>query len=116
MNFVLDFELFSKPEWIKDKGSGIINVTNFNLSLHLEPFNKDGKLQFDFADAVIEIENYGIEFKGTSDFSKALSIVLNNFKSFFKNEVVNILGRKLTKSFEDSMNNLLFTGPSMIPL
>ena len=44
LNFKLDFEMFSKPEWIKDKGVGEISLSNFNLSVHLIPSSNKGKL------------------------------------------------------------------------
>ena len=45
-----------------------------------------------------------MNFKGTSEFSKAAEIVLNKFKDFFKNEIVNILSRKMIKSIELMLN------------
>jgi len=45
-----------------------------------------------------------------------LTLILNSFKSFFKKEVVNILARKIAKSFEDSFNNLLYGEQSIIPI
>jgi hypothetical protein len=116
LNFELLFDLYSKPDWIKDNGVGVINITNFNISIHLKPYNKNGKLQFDFSDAIIAVENYSADFKGTSDFSKALTLILNSFKSFFKKEVVNILARKIAKSFEDTYNAILYSGPSVISI
>lgn len=39
---------------------------------------------------------------------------MKSFKNFFKNEVANILGRKISKTFEDSLNAMLYNGPSIL--
>jgi len=36
-----------------------------------------------------------------------MQLIVNKFKSFFKEELVNIVARKLTKSVEESINNYL---------
>jgi hypothetical protein len=41
--------------------------------------------------------------------SKAVEIVFNSFKSFFKNELANMLAWRMAKSVEDSMNTLMLT-------
>lgn len=116
LNFALDFDLYSKPEWIKDKGVGKIDISNFNISLHLTPFNNNGKFQIDFSDVIIDVSNYTANFTGQSDFSKALTMLLNSFKSFFKDEVANMMARKVAKSFEESLNAIMNHGPSIVPI
>ena len=54
-NFDLKYNLISVPELLKDHGVGSIKVINFNVSLHLIPFNRNGILQFEFKDAIIDI-------------------------------------------------------------
>ena len=58
LNFDMKFDLHSVPEWFRDKGTGFIKIQNFNISLHLMPFTRHGKVQFHFKDAVIEIEDF----------------------------------------------------------
>ena len=48
MNFDLDFTILSNPDWLSDKGSGNIKITDFDASIQLIPYTKDGKLQFNF--------------------------------------------------------------------
>ena len=36
-----------------------------------------------------------------------MQLIVNKFKSFFKEELVKIVARKLTKSVEESINNYL---------
>ena len=49
-----------------------------------------------------------MKFNGTSEISEGFEMIVNKFKSIFKGELVNILGRKLTKSVEKSMTKYLF--------
>lgn len=84
------------------------------MSLHLIPYNQNGKIQVDFRDAQVAIENYDANFEGKSDISKAFNVVLKNFKSFFKNEVANIMARKISKTFEETFNAMLYQGPSIL--
>lgn len=102
--FDMDFNMLSRPQVIADKGVGTISVLNFDVSIQLQPFNDNGSLQFLFKDAIINVDDYQVRFKGTSEFSKAAEIVLNKFKDFFKNEIVNILSRKMIKSIELMLN------------
>ena len=102
--FDLDFNMLSRPQVIADKGNGTLRSNNFDVSIQLQPFNDKGSLQFLFKDAIINVEDYQVNFKGTSEFSKATEIVLNKFKDFFKNEIVNILSRKMIKTLELMMN------------
>lgn len=108
MTFDMDFGIRSKPEWLRDDGKLQVKVTDFDAGLHLIPFNSEGKIQFDFRDAVIDIVDFEVKFYGNSDISEGFELIVNKFKSFFKNELVNIIARKLTKSVEESINDFLF--------
>ena len=70
------------------------------MSLHLIPYNRNGILQFEFKDTIIDIQDYQVDFKGSTEISKAFQIIIYKFKDFFKNELVNIISRKITKSVE----------------
>lgn len=49
MDFSLDYTLASKPEWIRDKGTGRITIRGLSISMKLEPYTTaDGKLQVNF--------------------------------------------------------------------
>lgn len=108
MDFEMDFNIRSRPEWLRDDGTVAVNVTNFDAAIHMVPFNSDGRVQLDFTDAVLNIEDFKVKFNGTSEISEGFEMIVNKFKSIFKDELVNILGRKLTKSVEQSMNKYLF--------
>ena len=58
-------------------------------------------------DAVITIEDFQVKFNGSSEISEGFELIVNKFKSFFKEELVNIIARKLTKSVEQSINDYL---------
>lgn len=94
----MNFNMLSRPQVISDEGVGKMSILNFNVSIHLQPYNDGGSLQFMFKDALIDIDDYQVDFKGSSEFSKAVEMVLNKFKDFFKNEIVNIISRKMIKS------------------
>jgi hypothetical protein len=102
------------PEWIKDQGSGLIDIENLSMSVHLIPYNDNGKMQVDFSDTKVTIQDYNAHFHGETDFSRAFNVIIRNFKSFFKNEVANIMARKISKAFEDSLNSMLYQGPSIL--
>ena len=116
LDFDLDYNLISVPQLLHDQGVGSIKIINFNLSLHLVPYNKNGSIQFEFRDAIIDIEDYQVDFKGSSEISKAFQIVVYKFKDFFKNELVNIISRKITKSVEQSLNELMVYNQVLKPL
>ena len=107
MNFNMDFNIWSRPEWLRDEGTCQVNVTNFDAAVHLIPFNSEGRVQLEFKDAVITIEDFQVQFNGTSEIAEGMQLIVNKFKSFFKEELVNIVARKLTKSVEESINNYL---------
>lgn len=44
------------------------------------------------------------------------NIILRNFKSFFKNEVANVLAMKISSTFEETFNSMLYNGPSILAL
>lgn len=104
MNFDLEFNIHSWPEWFSDQGTGHVGITDFDASLHLSPYSKDGRIQFDFEDAILDVLDFNVEFHGNSEISEGLEMIINQYKSVFKNELINILARKLTKSVEASIN------------
>ena len=91
-----------------------MNIKNLSLELHLIPYNQKGKIQVDFSDTLIKVEDYNADFSGSSDFSRVFNVILKNFKSFFKNEVANVLAMKISSTFEESFNSLLYQGPSIL--
>ena len=44
MNFDLDFKIHSWPEWFNDQGNGHVAIRDFDATLHLIPYNKNGKI------------------------------------------------------------------------
>lgn len=66
--------------------------------MELKTSNVDGILQIDFSDVDVIISDYQVELDGSTDLSKALEIVFNSFKSFFRKELVNMIGWRAAKS------------------
>jgi len=50
LQFMLDFDLHSVPEWVKDKGTGSVNITGGDITIFLVPYQDEGKLQFSLDD------------------------------------------------------------------
>ena len=84
--------------------------------MDLKTLNRDGLLQIDFAGVKIAIEDYVVEVNGNTDLSRAVEIVFNSFKSFFREELVNMLAWRAAKSTEESLNHILFEQGEILPL
>jgi len=57
-----------------------------------------------------------VKASGSSDLSKAVEIVFNSFKSFFKNELANMLAWRMAKSVEESMNSLMLSKAGVVQM
>lgn len=104
MDFSLEYTLGSKPEWIKDKGTGRISIRGLSISMKLIPYaTTDGKLQANFTqeigDQEFEMNDYQVHLQGQTDFPKAFDFVINNFKDFFKVEVAYLLTDSASRAF-----------------
>ena len=94
MDFELDYNMFTKPEWVHDKGKGRITIRGMTLSMKLVPEMRNGKMALRVVEDTTQeiiMQDYNVELEGITDFSKALDFILNNLKDFFKVEVANIL-------------------------
>jgi len=76
--------------------------------MNLKTLNRDGLLQIDFSGINISIDDYIVEVNGSTDLSRAVEIVFNSFKSFFREELVNVLAWRAAKSTEESLNHIFF--------
>ncbi len=85
LNFQLDFDFYSIPEWIKDSGSGIVNITNFDISMHIFPYESNGKLQFYYSDFEVSVANCSVILNGYTDFSKSINKGQDKFAGVFQN-------------------------------
>ena len=48
--------------------------------------------------------------------SRAIAIILNNFKTFFKQDLSNMLAWRAAKSAEETLNSLMFNQGEILPL
>ena len=64
----------------------------------------------------VGISDYEVTVDGGTDMSRAVEIILNNFKTFFKKEITNMLGWRAAKSSEEALNKILFDQGEMLPL
>lgn len=44
MNFAMDFNIRSRPEWLRDDGKCSVSILNFDAAIHLVPYNNEGKV------------------------------------------------------------------------
>ena len=108
MIYTSEFELSSDPKWVHDRGTALVTVKNASLNMNLDTFNRDGLIQVDFSAVRVQIEDYNVEVSGSTDMSRAIAIILNNFKTFFKQDLSNMLAWRAAKSAEETLNNILF--------
>ncbi len=78
------------------------------------PFNNEGKIQVIIEDIEIDLDDYYVLFNGTSDWSKAMTIFSRSFKLFFKNEVGNIIARRISITMEEALNSMLISFPNVL--
>ena len=116
LNFEMQYQMQSKPTWVSDKGRGIVSIEDLSIFFAVSPFNSKGRMQVDVQDTLIDVKDYNANFEGSSDFTKVFNIILRNFKNFFKNEVASVIAMKVSTTFEESANRLLYSGPSMVAL
>ena len=109
--FTFSFDVWSVPGLVKDSGAGTITVTNASINLNLNPQNDQGSLHIEFYDTEFNIADYDVQVTSKSDMGKAIEILLNNFKNFFKQELSNIIAWRMAKAVEDNINrNLIKSG------
>ena len=116
MLFDLKFDISSKPQWFQDSGAAVVRVKQCRITMDLKTLNKEGVLQIDFAGVKVSIDDYVVEVNGHTDLSRAVEIVFNSFKSFFREELVNMLAWRAAKSTEESLNYILFEQGEIMPL
>jgi hypothetical protein len=116
LKFELYYELDSNPEWFFDEGDGTVIVGGCAFNMNLKTINRNGILQIDFSDVDVDISDYSVELNGLSDLSKAIEILFNSFKSFFRKELVNMLAWRAAKSIEETLNDILFDQGEIVPL
>lgn len=104
-NFSLVYHLLSRPNLVRDEGMGSIRIDGMNISLKLSPYSNNGHLQFEIFDSLIYVDNYQFRLEGTSNVSQAIELTMNKLKDMFKDELLNILARKISKSLELTVNN-----------
>jgi hypothetical protein len=112
MNFLfsLDFDISSDPEFLTDVGTATATVNDCTVRLELSPkANENGILEVSFTQAEIILSDYEVKANGETDISAAFEIVMNSFKSFFKQELANMIAWRMAKSVEESMNTLMLS-------
>lgn len=62
IDFVLEFEfeLWSEPSLLYDKGRGRFTISNASIQLNLLPFNDEGSLRIEFFDTAFVIGDYDV--------------------------------------------------------
>ena len=109
LDFAFDFELWSEPEWLKDRGTGSLSVFDCDISLGvmLGREAESGTLELDFTDVKIHTRDYNVELHGETDLSKAVQSMLVNFKVFFEEELTSLLASRLLRATRDVISEKL---------
>ena len=105
LEFAFDFKVWSDPAWIRDYGTGTVQVFDSDISFSIDLTNKDGKLSVGYSDARIHTRDYDIILHGQNDISRAVQLMLTNFKVFFEEELTSMLSSRLLKITEDFFND-----------
>ena len=109
LDFAFDFELWSEPEWLKDRGTGSLSVFDCDISLGVKLGREAeaGTLELDFTDVKIHTRDYNVELHGETDLSKAVQTMLVNFKVFFEEELTSLLASRLLRATRDVISEKL---------
>ena len=115
--FDMGFKISSSPEWIRDEGTGSIEVQDFNITMELVPESDNGKLKLNFLKdkALIDVGYLKSEFHGQTEIIESFQLITEHFESFFKQELVNIIGIQLGQSAEQSINRYLEETSNVLP-
>ena len=116
LDFEFDYSMWSDPELLQDDGHGHMRVSNCDIDLQLSLNRKDGLLQVDFSEVKIYLQEYNLTLDGSSDLSRAVEILFKNFKKFIQKELSNVLAKRLAKSVEESINQVLVRGGEIVDL
>ncbi len=114
LNF--DFNLHSFPEWVEDKGTGVINMENFDIVVKMQITEQNGKMHFSIVDLWLDIPDYEINFLGDGDFSAAISEALNIYKQLFRTQISNILAKRMATAFAKIGNIFLQNGVNLLKI
>lgn len=104
MAFSVEYEIWTEPDMVHDKGTGRVTVSDASVFLNLMPMNDEGSLRIEFYETVFNIADYDVRIDSASDLGKATEILVNKFKNFFKQELSNILAWRMAKSVEETIN------------
>ena len=63
-NFSLFYQILSRPNLLRDEGTGSVLINNMNITFKLKPLNDNGHLQFELKDSIINVENYQFKLQG----------------------------------------------------
>ena len=62
------------------------------------------------------MQGYNLTLSGNSDLSRAIEILLKNFKIFIKRELTNVLAWRVAKGVETELNHFLSSGGEFVDL
>lgn len=71
----------------------------------MQPGRESGLFKFDFDDVRVEVPEFDFKLNGEAEVSEAAELIVENFEDFFKEEMLNIIVRQLTKKSEDEINS-----------
>lgn len=74
--FNMDFDINSEPQWIQDHGKGMVTLENFMIYLNISVSSLNGKIQFEFKDAHMDVDKFDGKFDGETEIIQSIQLVI----------------------------------------
>ena len=108
-----DYILETTPELVSERGSGVFEMQDLNLTVKASPFVKDNFFQFDLADVIIDMSDFNLTFKG-GDIAFLIDNFSDTLKEFVREYIVGQMEEPARKALEAMVNEMLLREPREI--
>ena len=108
-----DYILETTPELVSERGSGVFEMQDLNLTVKASPFVKDNFFQFELADVIIDMSDFNLTFKG-GDVAFLIDNFSDTLKEFVREYIVGQMEEPARKALESMVNDMLLREPREI--
>jgi hypothetical protein len=108
-----DYILETTPELVSERGSGVFEMQDLNLTVKASPFVKNNFFQFDLADVIIDMSDFNLTFKG-GDVAFLIDNFSDTLKEFVREYIVGQMEDPARKALESMVNDMLLREPREI--
>ena len=108
-----DYILETTPERVSERGSGVFEMQDLNLTVKASPFVKDNFFQFELADVIIDMSDFNLTFKG-GDVAFLIDNFSDTLKEFVREYIVGQMEEPARKALESMVNDMLLREPREI--